>query len=98
MIIKKDIVWFEEVNKDDVSLVGGKGANLGEMTNARLPIPYGFVITAKAYFDFIEENGLEKRIKSFTEKLNYENQSELHQASLHKRFDNESSNFKKIIK
>jgi len=83
MISKKDIVWFEEVNKHDIGLVGGKGANLGEMTNARLPIPYGFIITAKAYFDFIEENGLEKRIKSFTEKLNYENQSELHQASLH---------------
>jgi phosphoenolpyruvate synthase/pyruvate phosphate dikinase len=33
------------------------------MTNARLPIPYGFVITAKAYFDFVKENGLEPKIK-----------------------------------
>ena len=83
MINNKDIVWFEEVTKGDVGVVGGKGANLGEMTNARLPIPYGFVITAKAYFDFIKENGLEQKIKSYTEKLNYDNQSELHQASLH---------------
>jgi len=83
MISKKSIVWFEEVGKNDVGIVGGKGANLGEMTNAHLPIPYGFIITAHSYFDFIEENKLEQKIKSFTEKLNYENQSELHQASLH---------------
>jgi len=51
---KKPIVWFEEVGKNDVGLVGGKGANLGEMVNASLPIPYGFIITAQAYFDFIE--------------------------------------------
>jgi len=48
---KKHVVWFEEVTKDDVGTVGGKGANLGEMTRAHLPIPYGFVVTAQAYFD-----------------------------------------------
>src|SRR3972149_6725037 len=49
------IVWFKEVHKGDVSLVGGKGGNLGEMTNARIPVPPGFVVTAGAYFDFLEQ-------------------------------------------
>ncbi|MEK7598063.1 MAG: phosphoenolpyruvate synthase [Patescibacteria group bacterium] len=80
---KKAIVWFEEVGKSDVGLVGGKGANLGEMVNASLPIPYGFIITAQAYFDFIEKAGIQNKIMSLLSKLNYENSHELEQASKH---------------
>ena len=58
MANKPFIVWFEEVGKGDVGLVGGKGANLGEMTNAHLPIPYGFILTSQAYFDLVEHNEL----------------------------------------
>lgn len=78
---KKSIVWFEEVDKNDVSLVGGKGANLGEMVNARLPIPYGFIITSHAYFDFIEQAGIKNKIKELLKNINYENPHELHQVS-----------------
>ncbi|MCX7955763.1 MAG: phosphoenolpyruvate synthase [Patescibacteria group bacterium] len=78
---KKFIVWFEEVDKNDVSLVGGKGANLGEMVNAKFPIPYGFIITSYAYFDFIEKAGLKNKIKDILKSLNYENPHELHQVS-----------------
>src|SRR3989339_469274 len=80
---KKPIVWFEEVGKNDVGLVGGKGANLGEMVNASLPVPYGFVITAQAYFDFIEKAGIKNRIMSLLSKINCENSEELNQASKH---------------
>lgn len=83
MLKKKPIVWFEEVGKDDVGLVGGKGANLGEMVNASLPIPYGFIITAQAYFDFVEKAGIKNKIISLLSKLNYENSHELQQASKH---------------
>ena len=83
MPLKKAIVWFEEVGKGDVGLVGGKGANLGEMVNASLPIPYGFIITAQAYFDFIEKAGIKNKIMSLLAKLNYENSHELEQASKH---------------
>ena len=48
-----NILWFAEVGKEDVALVGGKGANLGEMTSAQLPVPRGFIVTSKAYFDFL---------------------------------------------
>ncbi|MCD6139402.1 MAG: phosphoenolpyruvate synthase [Thermococcus sp.] len=50
----KFIKWFEELRKEDVPLVGGKGANLGEMTSAGIPIPPGFCVTAEAYKYFVE--------------------------------------------
>ncbi len=81
MAVKKNIVWFEEVGKDDVGLVGGKGANLGEMTNAQLPIPYGFVLTSHAYFEFIDHNSLAPKIKKFLTSVNVDNPHELQQAS-----------------
>src|SRR3989344_5316662 len=84
-MVKKSIVWFDEVGKDDVGLVGGKGANLGEMTRAHLPIPYGFIVTSKAYFDFIKEAKLQTKIKDLLSIINYDNPSELQQASQHIR-------------
>ncbi|MFA4701639.1 phosphoenolpyruvate synthase [Pyrococcus kukulkanii] len=50
----KFIKWFEELSKEDVPLVGGKGANLGEMTKAGIPVPPGFCVTAEAYKYFVE--------------------------------------------
>jgi len=62
---KKDqnILWFKDIDKEDIPYVGGKGANLGEMYGLGIPVPNGFVITAKAYFDFIKENDLFPQIK-----------------------------------
>ncbi|ASJ08683.1 phosphoenolpyruvate synthase [Thermococcus siculi] len=55
----KFIRWFEDLRKTDVPLVGGKGANLGEMTNAGIPVPPGFCVTAEAYKYFVENVKLE---------------------------------------
>ncbi|MDI9399543.1 MAG: phosphoenolpyruvate synthase [Euryarchaeota archaeon] len=52
------VVWLEEVGKDDVSVVGGKGASLGEMINVGAPVPGGFAVTAQAYRDFINRSGI----------------------------------------
>ena len=43
------ILNFDEIKKEDVLIAGGKGANLGEMTSAKINVPRGFVITADAY-------------------------------------------------
>ena len=59
----KYIRWFHEIQGADVELVGGKGANLGEMTQAGLPVPPGFCLTAKAYREFINIAGLEQPIR-----------------------------------
>ena len=52
------IVDLSEVGLADVGLVGGKGANLGEMIAAGFPVPPGFVVTADAYLDAMELAGL----------------------------------------
>ena len=49
---------FEEIRKDDILDVGGKGANLGEMVSADIAVPPGFVVTFDAYRRFLKENGL----------------------------------------
>jgi len=82
---KKQVVWFEEIDKNDISLVGGKGANLGEMTGADLPIPYGFIVTASAYFEFIKGANLADKIKQTLSIVNYENQTEIEQVATHIR-------------
>jgi pyruvate, water dikinase len=55
-------VWFDELTRDDVPLAGGKGANLGDMIQAGLPVPPGFVITAPAYRRVVETAALAGRI------------------------------------
>lgn len=59
---EKLILWFEELTKKDISLVGGKNANLGEMRRAKIPVPPGFAITAKAYQKFITEANIAQEI------------------------------------
>jgi pyruvate,water dikinase len=61
--MKKDLViWFENLRKTDIPSVGGKNANLGEMTNAGIPVPPGFAITAYSYKKFIEDTGISTKI------------------------------------
>lgn len=58
----KYILDFNELDKDSIPEAGGKGANLGEMTQAKFPVPPGFVLTSSAYKLFIEENNFKPRI------------------------------------
>jgi pyruvate,water dikinase len=78
---KRVIVWFSEVGKGDVASVGGKGANLGEMANADIPVPTGFIVTASAYFDFLEESGITGKIRSLLEPLDPSNSKQLQQVA-----------------
>ncbi len=59
---KKLVIRFEELRKEDIPLVGGKNANLGEMLQARIPVPPGFAVTAYAYKKFITETGIAEKI------------------------------------
>ena len=62
---KKYILWFKEIRKKDVPLVGGKGASLGEMMSQLkgVPVPDGFCVTTHAYKHFLEDTGMDKYIK-----------------------------------
>ncbi len=77
----KNIVWFDEVTKADIPLVGGKGANLGEMVHARIPVPPGFIVTADAYFKFLAGSGLTGEIKRYLENLNVNDSKKLQEVA-----------------
>lgn len=68
----EDVVWFKDVDKNDVATVGGKGANLGELAKIGAPVPDGFIVTAQAYFDTAEKSGALDRIKGILYELNTE--------------------------
>lgn len=53
---------FDQLGRDDVDVAGGKGANLGELTRAGLPVPPGFVLTTVAYWDFVRTGGISAEI------------------------------------
>src|SRR5215211_8734410 len=54
--------FFDEIRKDDIALAGGKGANLGELSHAGLPVPPGFVLTTTAYDAFVAANAIQDAI------------------------------------
>ena len=78
---QKSIVWFNEVNKGDIAIVGGKGANLGEMTQADIPVPPGFIVTSYAYFKFIREANLMDTIRGMLAPLNPNDSKQLQDIS-----------------
>ncbi len=61
----KNILHIKEISKDDISLVGGKGANLGELFNVGFSVPEAFVVSAQAYEFFVKDlkNKIEKELK-----------------------------------
>ncbi len=58
------IRWFDTIRIADAALVGGKGANLGELTAAKLPVPPGFVVTAAAYRYALTQAGVTEQLAS----------------------------------
>jgi pyruvate,water dikinase len=77
----KNILWFREIKKEDIGLVGGKGANLGEMVNEAFPVPTGFVVTVQAYLKFIEEKGIKQEIIDKIDSIDVEKTEELEKTS-----------------
>ena len=58
------IAWFQDLGVADAALAGGKGANLGELTAAGLPVPPGFVVTSEAYLAAIEASGAREKLQA----------------------------------
>jgi pyruvate, water dikinase len=71
------IRWLSDLSKKDIKLVGGKGANLGEMFNAKFPVPQAFCVTTDAFFFFLKETKLEQSIKDIMNHINVDNTKEL---------------------
>ncbi|HUK38904.1 MAG TPA: phosphoenolpyruvate synthase [Methanomicrobiales archaeon] len=76
-----DILTLEEIKKEDIPSVGGKGASLGEMYGIGLPVPRAFVVTAQAFRRFLGETGIEDRLFRGLSGLNVEDNAALEEAS-----------------
>ena len=76
----KYIKWFNQINKNDIPLVGGKGANLGELTQKGLDVPPGFCVTAGAYSYFIDYAKLNQKIKEIVSIIDVEDSIQLQKA------------------
>jgi pyruvate,water dikinase len=72
---------FDELSKSDVGIAGGKGASLGELTQAGIPVPPGFVVLAQAFDRFLAETDLSQEVASQLSKVNYEDVSSVERAS-----------------
>ena len=77
----KIVTWFDEVTKADIPLVGGKGANLGEMFHAGIPVPRGFIVTADAYYEFLRVTKLVDELPRDLETLDVNDSKRLQEVS-----------------
>ena len=75
------VEFFEELKKEDVDIAGGKGANLGELTQAGIPVPPGFVITSATYQKFMDETGITQKIMDILDALDVNNNKELQESA-----------------
>ena len=67
---KQFLLWFEQLEREDVAIVGGKSSSLGEMTaKVDVPVPYGFATTAYAYRYFFEKSGLDNEVRELVGEL-----------------------------
>ncbi|MSQ32008.1 MAG: phosphoenolpyruvate synthase, partial [Dehalococcoidia bacterium] len=78
---KKTVVWFNDVGKEDIPVAGGKGANLGEMTRAGIPVPPGFIVTSQAYFEFLAKTKLSNKIKKLLSTTNVHDSGSLNKSA-----------------
>ena len=86
----KYLKFFDEIRKTDVGEVGGKSANLGEMTSqVMVPVPFGFATTSKAYWKFINDNKMWPKIERELRKVKKANDTKV--------LEEVSKNIQKII-
>ncbi len=91
------IATFAEVGKEDGPLVGGKGANLGEMVQAGFPVPAGFIVTSDAYKHFLAASGLRDKIRDLLHGLDVNESKKLDSVSAKVRTLITRSHFPKDI-
>lgn len=90
------VLWLNEVGKDDVALVGGKGANLGELIRNEIPVPNGFIVDSRTFMEFLEATGIKYQIMDML-RIDVEDTDRLNEASKKIRELIESSEMPKKI-
>src|SRR3990167_10820690 len=81
---EKFVLWFDEIGIDDIPLVGGKNASLGEMyqnlTRKGVRVPNGFAVTAHAYQYLLEKSGAMSKLMAALRNLYVRNMKKLSEA------------------
>lgn len=72
---------FNKIDRNDAMLAGGKGASLGEMTQAGIPVPPGYVILSASFEKFLEETDLNVEIDAVLHTVNHEEMHTVEAAS-----------------
>lgn len=75
------VLWLSDVDKNDIPVVGGKAANLGELLRIEIPVPEGFVVDARTFRDFINRSNLKEKIYGLLKNLDVEKTEELNRTS-----------------
>lgn len=76
-----NIKFFKQLSKNNVGIVGGKGASLGEMIQAKIPVPPGFVVLSSAFDKFLEEINLKEDIEAQLKMVNPKDTNSIDKAS-----------------
>jgi len=74
-------IWLKQTSKNDIPLVGGKAANLGELSINNFPVPGGFTVTAQAYKLFLDKTGIQKEINEILENTDIQDTDQLKKSS-----------------
>jgi pyruvate,water dikinase len=75
------VYWLRDIGREDIATVGGKGANLGELARAGLPVPNAFVLSVGAYHRFVESADLGRKIEQLLQGLNVDDSDALQRVS-----------------
>jgi pyruvate,water dikinase len=79
------VVWFQDVGRGDIDLAGGKGANLGELVRAGIPVPPGFIVTTDAYRAYLHEAKLNDKLAAILAPLDASDRAALEYAGAQAR-------------
>src|SRR5689334_11436690 len=72
---------FAKLSKQDVNIAGGKGASLGEMTGAGIPVPPGFVVLAGAFEEFLKATDLNVELDAILDHVDHTQMHQVNDAS-----------------
>jgi pyruvate,water dikinase len=81
LLTDEPVRLFARLGREDVAYAGGKGANLGELTSAGLPVPAGFVVGAPTYAAFCAQTGLRERLAELLDGVDVQDTAALQAAS-----------------
>lgn len=76
------VLYFDEVTKDSIDLVGGKGANLGELVKAGFPVPNGYCVSVDAYKSIVGESDIQEKIDEIIAAVDWDKPSNIEVRSL----------------